>query len=409
MRQPKSSAVRRWRALAGYTWNHSSDPLFSGYRTWYDSTARRRLPAFVSYPEPGSGDGALSLGYAGIPDGFVIIYQLLDRQRAELGPVTGVTTDYRVPRSKLLSGAAIPHADLVAVACSPAEAERLPRDSALILPFRRHLVVRVDTTEAELTKRVSKRELERFKANQREHDWRLERAEDAASFEYFYERMHRPTVRSRHGERARSETRDVAYECLFRQGALFFVRSGDGERVAGGLCRWEARRKTMLVRLLGVLDADKQHYDSGAFRAFYHLLLRWCHDNAVEAVDFGGAEAWLSTGIFQWKRKFQPEAVPAPNHLGGLRLWYSATRDTPAVRDYLVAHPVMELLGGDELRAVYFHDDERPARRGLPYRCANVRTHRTVHLDEFLAGLPTDPCTPPTGKEDGLDRRTLVR
>lgn len=409
MTEPKSPApLRQWRARAGYTWNNSSDSLLADGRAWFDNTARRHFPASVSHPGPESG-GALSLGYAGVPDGFVIIYQLLDRQRAELGPVTGSTTDYRVPRSEVVSGAWVPPADVVTVAGAPADIRRLPGAAALILPFRLHLVVNVDTSEDELVKRVSKRELERFKADQRRYRWRLERAEDTASFEYFYERMHLPTMRLRHGEYTRSESKETAYECLFRRGALFFVTSREGHRVAGGLCRWEPRRRTMLVRLLGVLDADRRHYESGAFRAFYHLLLRWGHGQGIDAVDFGGAEAWLSSGIFQWKRKFRPEAVPAPNHWGRHRVWYSATRDTPAVRDYLVAHPVLELTGDDELRAVYFHDDQRPARSGLAYQCANVHSHRTVHLDEFLAGLPTDPCLPPTGKEDGHDRHTLVR
>ncbi|GAA2337178.1 hypothetical protein GCM10010246_21970 [Streptomyces cuspidosporus] len=69
-------------------------------------------------------------------------------------------------------------------------------------------------------------------------------------------------------------------------------------------------------------------------------------------------------------------------------MWWHAGRDTPAVRDFLVANPVLELIGREELRAVYFCDDARPARLDLAHRCANIREFRTVHLDAFLAGVP---------------------
>jgi hypothetical protein len=74
----------------------------------------------------------------------------------------------------------------------------------------------------------------------------------------------------------------------------------------------------------------------------------------------------------------------APNHLGGLRVWFHARRDTPAVRDFLVANPVLELVGDQEFGAVYFHDDQRPARLDLAHACPNSRGYRTVHLDDFL-------------------------
>jgi hypothetical protein len=77
--------------------------------------------------------------------------------------------------------------------------------------------------------------------------------------------------------------------------------------------------------------------------------------------------------------------VLAPNHLGRLRVWWHARRDTAAVRDFLTANPVLELTGG-RLRAVYFHDQQRPPRLDLAGSFANVQDARSVDLDEFLAG-----------------------
>jgi hypothetical protein len=189
---------------------------------------------------------------------------------------------------------------------------------------------------------------------------------------------------SRHGERTRSEPEDSALENLFRTGVLTFA-TADRERLAGALCRRSKDGATLTIRLLGVLNGAEEMYEIGALKAIYHLLLEWADSQGIGQVDLGGTEAWLSPGLFQWKRRFAPKVVLAPNHLGRLRVWLHARQGTEPVRDFLVANPVLEITGDQEFGAVYFHDDHRPARLDLAYACPNVRTHRTVHLDDFLS------------------------
>lgn len=362
---------------ARYVWNQSDHPLVVGTRQIINA----RLLPFVSAVSS-AGPGAPTIGYAGVPHGVGKVQQTLESRREAAGAVTTTTRVHRVSRADLFGGA-LPEADVVAVGGSPAQVAALPRARSLVLPFRLHLVVDLPPERDGWRRAVSRRERQWFSARRNERDWALEVATDEDSFRYFYHQMHLPTMKSRHGERTRSEPEDSALECLFRTGLLAFA-TVDGARVAGVLCHRARGGRTLTVRLLGVLDGAEHMYDIGALKAVYHLLLEWADRNRIRHVDLGGTEAWLSTGLFQWKRRFAPRVVLAPNHLGRLRVWWYAPADTPVVRDFLAANPVLEIVGDREFGAVYFRDDQRPARLDLAYACPNVRQHRIVHLDEFF-------------------------
>jgi len=371
--------LRRARLHAAYAWQQSADPRLAAVRSWMDSRVRTGT-AVVSTAGP-----AASLGYAGVRHGVERILQVLEQRRDLLGARTAARSQHHWDRAALLAGQRLPPADLIAVGCTPAQAERLPRQAALVLPYRLHLVVDLPAEAGGWRQRVSKKERNWFRTQLRSRGWALEVATAGSDFDFFYDRMHVPTMRLRHGERTRSEARDSAYECLFRGGLLAFVTL-DGTRVAGALCRRDRHGTSITLRLVGVRDGAPHYYDQGALRMCYPLLLEWADGAAVRHVDLGGTEAFLGIGIVQWKRKFRPRAILAPNHLGRLRVWWHARRDTAAVRDFLAANPVLELAGERGLRAVYFHDDQRPPRLDLAGGFANVEESRLVNLDEFLAG-----------------------
>ena len=373
--------AHRWRLRAGYAWDQSEDPRLAALRSAVD-TRLRRFTSTVSTAGP---DGP-SIGYAGVRHG-VVIRQLLE-QRREIGGATTVSrVEHPVDRARLFTPGGPPDADLVAVSGTAAQIGALPRDHALVLPYRLHLAVDL-AGDGSWRRGVSKRERQWFTALRNSRAVTIEVATDEESFDFFYDRMHVPTMELRHGDRTRNETRERAHECLFRRGLLAFAVV-DGQRTAGVLCHRGPDGSVLTVRLLGVLDGSQAHHDDGALKALYHLLLEWADDNGCARVDFGAVEAWISQGIFQWKRRFGPTATVAPNHTGRLRVWWRANRDTPAVRDFLVANPVFELTDDGRPRAVYFHDDDRPARYDLSHKCANDLEVRAVHLDRFLAGRLT--------------------
>jgi hypothetical protein len=353
---------------------------------WLGAELRRRVPVTLSR----ANGRPLTVAYAGVPHGLTTVLPLVELHRSPVAGETASRTLHQVSRREL-SRAGIEHlADVVMVGCTSRQAARLPRRSALILPYRVHLVVDTSGDPEVVRRRIARRERSGFAHNRRVRRWSWEHSETGTDFELFYDRMHRPTMLRRHGERMRTERRDVAYESLMRHGFLFFVVE-DGVRVAGALCRWEAGTRTLTTRLLGVLDGADEHYSSGAFKAVYHFLIDWACGHGVDRVDLSGAEPFLSMGIVQWKRRFGPVLALPPNHFRDKRLWFHVARDTDAVRDLLVANPILAIGPDGAIDAVYFHDRSRPARTDILGDFRGVRTARHLNLDCFLSGPEPSP------------------
>ncbi|ASW55657.1 GNAT family N-acetyltransferase [Plantactinospora sp. KBS50] len=371
-----------WPRRLAYAWQNSAHPGVLAARRVTDRDSRPAWPAVrTEFPRAG-----LTVLHAGIDEVFTNTAPLIGRLgEAALGPAVAGPR-HLVPRARLGRET---DADLLAIGCHRSRVDRLAGAGSLVLPFRVHLVVAVDADLEAMRRRISKRERWEFNRNRRRHGWTVRVSRDPADYRHFYHRMHRPTMANRHGEHTRTERADTAYHGIFRQGFVFLVERA-GTAVAGALCRWDPATGTLTTRLLGVLDGAPEHYADGAFKAVYHLLLEWCCRHGARRLDFYGTEAFLAKGIFQWKRKFHPHVVLAPNHHAEKRLLLRATRDTPAVRDFLAANPVLEMVGDTGLRAVWFHDDTRPVRSGISCDLPGVpEEHR--HLDAVLAALPRTP------------------
>lgn len=377
------------RARLAYAWNNSPEQGWRTLRRLHDN-APRRVPVTVSRAE----QGQPSIAYLGLPQGEANILQLLEHQRSRTsaGPVSRENARTRL---RDLAAGRWPDADLVIVGAQARQLERLPTAGSVTAPFRVHLVVDVPASAEELDRQTSRRERWEFRRNQREHQWALEEDASPEALEFFYRAMHLPTMRRRHGERSRTENIDIARHAILRGGTLMFVTSA-GVRVAGVLCHWSPDRRTLTTRLLGVRDGAQKHYDEGAFKAVYHLLLRWARENRVDHVDFFGTEAFLSKGIFQWKRKFGPRVTLPPNHFSDKHIRLYVRRDTPRTRDFLVANPLLVLEPGPRgpvLVPTYFTDSARPPRTDISARCPGLPDPRLVDLDTFLAGTTQAPLT----------------
>ncbi|WP_182881607.1 hypothetical protein [Microbispora sp. H10949] len=372
-------------ARLAYTWNNTPRPVWRAARRLTDTLASS-VPVVLSHAV---GDGPC-IAYAGLPVGQTNILQLMEHQRAQLGWKTAGRDTGSTGWRDVAAGR-WPDADLVVIGAEEQRMSTLPSLGGLTAPFRIHLVVDIPDGEEELQQRISRRERWQFRRNQREHDWRLEEDSSPGALDFFYHRMHVPTMGHRHGDRSRTERLAVARHAILPRGTLFFVADRAGTRVAGVLCQWSADRRTLTTRLLGVLDGRDEHYQSGAFKAVYHLLLLWACAHRVPRVDFFGTEAFVSKGIFQWKRKFAPRLELPPNHFSTKRMRIYVRRDTPAVRDFLVANPLLRIDDRQILTPVYFTDARRPPRLDVSARCPGVPEPEIVDLDAFLGSCPTPP------------------
>lgn len=330
--------------------------------------------------------GHLSIAYQGFPEGLTYITPYLSEQAG----AQRVTDAEPLTWAGIRNGVAAPDADILLVGCSRRRAFALPGDQSVVLPFRVHLLLDVVDDVPRMYKCVSSNERRQFTKLRNQHNWTSEIVTDEDGLTYFYERMHLPTMESRHREEARSTDWDIALRCLFRKGFVLYVRQGD-ERVAGVLCRTEDDGRTLRMRLMGVLDGAEEHYRSGAVKAVYYLTMEWAARHGVTRIDFSGADPFPGKGVFQFKRRFHPTVAHPVDHFADRRVYLRVGRDTPAVRDFLVATPMLTVDQDNRLIATHFQDRERPARLDVRADGPGVADERVIDLDEFLGVRAATP------------------
>lgn len=317
--------------------------------------------------------GTPALRYHGYPAGEQNILRLAadlrdhDSSRADLRTTTGGD-----------------QADIVLHGIHEQDVDRLPsRRARLVCPFRVHLVV--DTVDQhQFAAQLSKREVTERRRFERAADWQLARTTDSELIERFYQAMYLPTMEQRHGEAQRTESVTTAHAIL-RRGALYRLLR-DGEWVAGALCT--EKHGVLTTRLLGVAQGAAEQYRGGALKMLYFRLLEQAASgDSFRQVDLYGTEAMLAKGIFQWKRRLGAYPVLPRTHWAWKRLVWEIQRDTPEVRDYLNASPLL-VMAGRSFQPTYFFDDLRPVRREISSKCPGLPSPVLCHLEELLAGLP---------------------
>ncbi|MEU0949476.1 GNAT family N-acetyltransferase [Streptomyces canus] len=340
----------------------------------------------------------MSISYSGVPEGLAYTLEFTEQRRESDPKETARREEATLKGRDLTVSDRIPDADIVIVGTSTKRARQLPASTSLIMPIRVHFLLDFDQDYKVIHAQASKGARRDFRQKSRQNDWSLGIERDPSWFEYFYDRMYRATMSERYGPRARTESMESAYECLFRSGILFYLAK-DGRRMAGHLCHWDPGSRVLTSRLLGVLDGAEEYYVAGALKVMYFLMIEWASRHGVRRLDFQGTEAFLSKGTYQMKRRFGTRVTLPPNHFGGKRLWLQVRRDTAEVRDFLVNNPMLTEAADGTLEAVYFHDVQRPLRLDYRAESPGVGRIRHIDLDEFLSGI----------KKEGRDHDRIGR
>ena len=98
----------------------------------------------------------------------------------------------------------------------------------------------------------------------------------------------------------------------------------------------------------------------------------------------------LRKGTYQMKRRFGTRVILPPNFFGWKRLCLQVRRDKTAVRDFLVANPVVIETKRGTLEAIYFYDAKRSARTDYQAESPGIDRVHHVDLDKFLAEIPVE-------------------
>lgn len=376
-RHPPQVPLRNRLILKGdYLWRNSGSPFLRRFRMLWDARSWATLPAIRSVA------GGMSVVYAGLAEGQAYTLEFIEQRREATTDKTATRDSYPMSAGDYES---MPHGDVIIIGTTAPHAQKLPQEFSFVLPMRVHFVVDFDADIDTVFGRIARGERRNIRQKLRRHDWQLSIEHDQGWFEYFYDRIYRATMYARHGERERIESRESAYECLFRNGVLFAI-SMDGERVGGHLCHWNPRTRVLTSRLLGVVDGKTEYYTVGVLKVMHALLIRWASENGVRQLDFQGTEPFLSKGTYQLKRLFGTRVVLPPNHFGDKRLWLQVRKDTPEVRDFLASNPFLTVPETGGLEAVYFYDSHRRADASIKSESPGVAEARLIDMDDFFGG-----------------------
>lgn len=361
-----------------YQWTAGSGPWASARTAWAGAPGRNYAHTVIT-----GAQRPFSLSYQGFPEGLTYVLPHVREQQAALCEGSDRRDEEPVRWSSIAREARAPRSDVLVVGCSRERALALPQDRALALPFRVHAWLELAAGEGDRFRGVSPNERRQFAKLRRTHQWTCEEGTGVDDLRFFYERMHLPTMTARHGAETRSTDWAVARRALFRHGVLLYVTE-HGKRVAGVLCRHEDGGTTLRMRLLGVLDGNETHYRSGAVKAVYYLTMEWAARHGVRQIDLSGADPFPGRGVFQFKRRLRPTVRHPQDHHRDRRVYLRIGRDTPAVRDFLVATPMYTVDAAGRIVATHFHDADRPPRHDIRADCPGVHESRTLDLDTFL-------------------------
>lgn len=250
-------------------------------------------------------------------------------QRA-LGPVPAW-----LPSSALAARA--PEADLI-VRRVPAHYEGMPGRGVLAtLPA--WVPMRLDLKDPECAKR-GKEKLARMRAKAKRSGFTMAAARRKTDFPWFYDRLHAPYVKGRHGEAASLQSREETMAKL-RSGAwsLLAVRRG-AETVAAGTVEHDGVRARFWQ--LGVLDGDRALLEAGAADAVYAGVIDDARERGCESLHLGHSRPFARDGVLEYKRMLGAYVSEGRDERRGA-IELSVSRRGGGVDDFLADNPLIAL------------------------------------------------------------------
>jgi hypothetical protein len=228
-----------------------------------------------------------------------------------------------------------PGADLV-VRRVPAHYEGFREDEVLArLPA--WVPMQIDLKDEACASRGKER-LARLRSKARRAGFTFAISDRDAEFVEFYDRLHAPYVRDRHGEGASVQSREETLGKLrSRAWRLLTVRRGD-ELVAAGTVAFDGAAARFWQ--LGVRDGDPALLAAGAADAVYAFVMTEARERDCEVLHLGHSRPFARDGVLEYKRMLGAYVLDARDERRG-SLELSLRRLTPGLADFLTENPMI--------------------------------------------------------------------
>lgn len=227
------------------------------------------------------------------------------------------------------------------------------------------LCLYIDTSDKESTRqRVSKRLLRKIRQSTKQLSITVQTCRDDADFNYFFEEMHQPFMQKRHGIRARTASKESAYQTLHEWDNGYMVKVFSEEKwVAGMLMPVDEKSKTAYCRFMGILHADEVMYRAGVAPIMHNHAVEWALEHGMERLHLGGTYPFID-GIFKAKknlgcRLYRPREG-FMSELGGYEMSFHFHRGHPLIRKFLLSQPLVVLDEAGEPFIMGFHTPDEP-------------------------------------------------
>jgi hypothetical protein len=137
-------------------------------------------------------------------------------------------------------------------------------------------------------------------------EWRFSTSRE--DFDFFYEHLYVPFIRSRHGESALVAPYPFQWDFWIKGagGGLVLVTQA-GKTVAGAVCL--VSDDVCYNIEVGVLDADETLLRQGIIAFLFWAVAEWGKEKGAKFYNMGGTLGWRSNGSFRWKAKWGARVI----------------------------------------------------------------------------------------------------
>jgi hypothetical protein len=165
-------------------------------------------------------------------------------------------------------------------------------------------------------------------------------ARQESEFAEFYDRMHVPYVRDRHGDASSIQSREETLAALRGGGWELLTVSKDGVMVAGGTVQFAGDAARFWQ--IGIRDADPALLQAGAADAVYHHMLGEAAARGCRIMNLGHSRPFVRDGVLEYKRLLGGYVVDQRDERRGL-IELSVPRAGPATADFLEENAMIAL------------------------------------------------------------------